>query len=260
NEYEPYGKLVGAAMEDGPGYTGHMADAATGLVYMQQRYYDPTIDGRFPSVDPVTPISPGGTFNRYWYANANPYKFTDPDGRLGDLCKSGGGMGCDSEYIAQESVSDPLSADRGFDSQTNAEDLADFRKNKANLSDVQEIVDTAVSKTTFVDYLFGKSGNNVYPSTRYVDTQVLGWIDLKHVISAVNNPFALIPTASYRGGAVLEVFQLIDYPKSALNVSDYRSNAVGEWAARRYYTFSWLTGKSKGYYVHQVLTELGAKQ
>src|SRR5690606_32449127 len=81
NEYEPYGKLVGAAMEDGPGYTGHMADAPTGLVYMQQRYYDPTIDGRFPSVDPVTPISPGGTFNRYWYANANPYKFKDPDGR-----------------------------------------------------------------------------------------------------------------------------------------------------------------------------------
>src|SRR5690606_27126113 len=23
----------------------------------------------------------GGTFNRYWYANANPYRFTDPDGR-----------------------------------------------------------------------------------------------------------------------------------------------------------------------------------
>jgi uncharacterized protein RhaS with RHS repeats len=48
---------------------------------MQQRYYDPQI-GRFLSVDPVTAYSnPVGAFNRYWYANNNPYKFTDPDGR-----------------------------------------------------------------------------------------------------------------------------------------------------------------------------------
>src|SRR5690606_29153019 len=84
NEYEPYGKLVGDQIEDGPGYTGHMGDSATQLIYMQQRYYDPTIDGRFPSVDPVTPLSPGGTFNRYWYANASPYRFFDPDGRASD--------------------------------------------------------------------------------------------------------------------------------------------------------------------------------
>jgi len=48
---------------------------------MQQRYYDPGI-GRFLSVDPVTAhASPGANFNRYWYANNNPYRFTDPDGR-----------------------------------------------------------------------------------------------------------------------------------------------------------------------------------
>ncbi len=49
---------------------------------MQQRYYDPGI-GRFLSVDPVTANgNTGGNFNRYWYANNNPYRFTDPDGRL----------------------------------------------------------------------------------------------------------------------------------------------------------------------------------
>src|SRR5690606_7970433 len=53
NEYEPYGKVLGAPVQDGPGYTGHVSDAATGLSYMQQRYYDPVI-GRFLSVDPVT--------------------------------------------------------------------------------------------------------------------------------------------------------------------------------------------------------------
>lgn len=58
-----------------------MLDKATGLNYMQQRYYDPGI-GRFLSVDPVsTNASTGGNFSRYWYANNNPYRFTDPDGR-----------------------------------------------------------------------------------------------------------------------------------------------------------------------------------
>ncbi len=80
-EYEPYGKQLAPTPQDGPGYTGHVYDAATGLSYMQQRYYDPGI-GRFLSVDPVTADgNSGGNFNRYWYANNNPYRFTDPDGR-----------------------------------------------------------------------------------------------------------------------------------------------------------------------------------
>lgn len=79
--YEPYGAVVGGGVSDGPGYTGHVSDASTGLSYMQQRYYDPAI-GRFLSVDPVTAYSnPVGAFNRHWYANNNPYRFTDPDGR-----------------------------------------------------------------------------------------------------------------------------------------------------------------------------------
>jgi uncharacterized protein RhaS with RHS repeats len=49
---------------------------------MQQRYYDPGI-GRFLSVDPVsTNANNGANFSRYWYGNNNPYRFTDPDGRL----------------------------------------------------------------------------------------------------------------------------------------------------------------------------------
>jgi RHS repeat-associated protein len=81
SEYEPYGLLLNRAQRDGPGFTGHVQDALTGLTYMQQRYFDPMI-GRFLSVDPVTATSIGGNFNRYWYGNDNPYKFKDPDGRL----------------------------------------------------------------------------------------------------------------------------------------------------------------------------------
>lgn len=79
--YEPYGDVVGEDLTDGPGYTGHVRDAATGLNYMQQRYMDPQL-GMFLSVDPVTAFEqPVGQFNRYRYANGNPYKFTDADGR-----------------------------------------------------------------------------------------------------------------------------------------------------------------------------------
>ncbi len=81
-EYEPYGRqLSPVAVSDGPGFTGHVSDASTGLDYMQQRYYDPAI-GRFLSVDPVTADDhTGANFNRYKYASNNPYRFIDPDGR-----------------------------------------------------------------------------------------------------------------------------------------------------------------------------------
>jgi RHS repeat-associated protein len=80
SEYEPYGVVRNRPIRDGPGYTGHVEDAQTGLVYMQQRLYDPETQ-RFLSVDPVAARPIGDNFNRYWYANNNPYKFIDPDGR-----------------------------------------------------------------------------------------------------------------------------------------------------------------------------------
>ena len=67
------------------GYTGHKFDTDLGLSYMQARYYDPVI-GRFYSNDPVGTTEHlkriGGIqgFNRYSYANNNPYKYTDPNG------------------------------------------------------------------------------------------------------------------------------------------------------------------------------------
>lgn len=55
------------------------------MTFLQQRYYDPGI-GRFLSVDPV-PTDPtiGANFSSYWYANNNPYRFIDPDGRVATL-------------------------------------------------------------------------------------------------------------------------------------------------------------------------------
>jgi len=53
---------------------------------MQARYYDPVI-GWFYSNDPVS-FSNVHNFNRYAYANNNPYKYTDPDGRVAKLVKT----------------------------------------------------------------------------------------------------------------------------------------------------------------------------
>ena len=99
-EYTPYGVVVTSvgAAPDGPGYTGHVNDPETGLVYMQARYYDPM--GRMLSVDPVGPV-PGDVFgfNRYTYANNNPYTNFDP---TGTTCKRSGSKGdysCQIDYI-----------------------------------------------------------------------------------------------------------------------------------------------------------------
>jgi len=61
-------------------FTGKAYDPETQLSYMGARYYMPLL-GRFTGIDPVeiVPEQPH-SFNRYAYANNNPYKFVDPDG------------------------------------------------------------------------------------------------------------------------------------------------------------------------------------
>lgn len=82
--YEPYGATAAGTNPTGIGFTGHANDADTGLVYMQQRYYEPAIS-RFVSLDPITTDSEDASaFNRYEYANSNPYTFRDPTGMLAD--------------------------------------------------------------------------------------------------------------------------------------------------------------------------------
>jgi RHS repeat-associated protein len=84
--HKPYGEKLRnePASRDGKnkiGFAGSPFDASTGLSYMGARYYDPVI-GRFMGVDPVG-FQEGNvhSFNRYAYANNNPYRYIDPDGR-----------------------------------------------------------------------------------------------------------------------------------------------------------------------------------
>ena len=84
SRYKPFGNEWGTAKNE-MGYTGHKFDTDLGLSYMQARYYDPVI-GRFYSNDPVG-FRNVHSFNRYAYANNNPYKYVDPTG----MCSSLGG-------------------------------------------------------------------------------------------------------------------------------------------------------------------------
>jgi RHS repeat-associated protein len=82
--YQPFGERmdkVASTDENASFFTGKPHDDRTGLTYFGARHYDPVL-GRFMGIDPAG-ITPGDvhTFNRYAYANNNPYKFIDPDGR-----------------------------------------------------------------------------------------------------------------------------------------------------------------------------------
>jgi len=82
--YTPFGEtmLSPTANDNLDGYTGHIKDAATGLNYMQARYYDPAL-GRFLSIDPVgfSPDMPF-MFGRYTYVGNDPVNMWDPFGEV----------------------------------------------------------------------------------------------------------------------------------------------------------------------------------
>jgi RHS repeat-associated protein len=83
--HRPYGQKLhnpAAALDDSIGFAGKPFDSDTGLSYMGARYYDPVL-GRFTGIDPreVNPFD-AHSFNRYAYANNNPYRYVDPDGKM----------------------------------------------------------------------------------------------------------------------------------------------------------------------------------
>ncbi len=79
--YAPYGRPIDQTAPNEPGYTGKFEEPGLGIQNFGARWYDPRI-GRFLAIDPVDfdPQNPQ-SFNRYAYANNNPYGFVDPDGR-----------------------------------------------------------------------------------------------------------------------------------------------------------------------------------
>lgn len=101
DRHEPFGQkaLSGAPVDADTSYHGKARDAQTGLIYFGARYYNPLL-GRFLSVDPVGVQSDNlHSFNRYAFANNNPYKYTDPDGNSPVLVFEGAQLGATGGFF-----------------------------------------------------------------------------------------------------------------------------------------------------------------
>jgi RHS repeat-associated protein len=88
--YKPYGERLDTSNSDNKSnnnqwFTGKQEEASLGLQYFGARWYHQA-SGRFISRDPAGVLahveSNPMMFNRYAYANNNPYKYVDPDGQL----------------------------------------------------------------------------------------------------------------------------------------------------------------------------------
>ncbi len=79
--YTPWGEPLNSTDNNERWFTGAPYDDASALTYLQARWHSPAV-GRFLAIDPVD-FHEGNihSFNRYAYANNNPYVYIDPDGR-----------------------------------------------------------------------------------------------------------------------------------------------------------------------------------
>lgn len=206
--YTPYGEPSDQTFDQGPGYTGHITDALTGLTYAQQRYYDPMI-GRFLSVDPVeTDPSTGSAFNRFAYANNNPYLYTDPDGQVPN--KRQAGTVQQFGKVMRDSPS-RFGMKRGV-----AADQA-----------LQSMGATSGMKPVNTPYFNMKTG-------RYVYTKDAGWIDMVHFLyyagvarEAKMNGSATPMEDSITKGFHQEKWDVFNAEHSAYSYEDLPSDKVG---------------------------------
>ena len=111
NAYTPYGtKRAGSNVASAHGWLNQIADADTGLTYLNARYYDPHL-GRFLSPDPL--MNPGDprTLDPYAYSANNPVAYSDASGLCYGLsgqemidCANGSRLSIGMHQRARDSV------------------------------------------------------------------------------------------------------------------------------------------------------------
>jgi RHS repeat-associated protein len=93
--------------------------------------------------------------------------------------------------------------------------------------EIESVVDTTISGSGFWGAITGGrwagSGRNVDQDRRYVDTQLLGTIDLQHVVSGG----MAIPGTTTIGGFVIELGQWLHGDTSGFRIEDLISNDLG---------------------------------
>ena len=104
--YSPFGELL-TEQTSGFGYNGEYYNAATGMIYLRARFYEPEMN-RFRQKDLLrgsitNPIS----LNRYLYCQSDPVNFADYNGlQMVNVCVAdGGGGGRDNSRYARTTAS-----------------------------------------------------------------------------------------------------------------------------------------------------------
>ena len=99
-DYWPYGEILATSGAESTHFrfTGHERDDEAGLDYMLERSYAFDI-GRFTRPDPMADEYPG--ISPYAYANNNPLKFVDPDGRAAETFWDVVNIGIGAASLAQ---------------------------------------------------------------------------------------------------------------------------------------------------------------
>jgi RHS repeat-associated protein len=85
------------------GFTGHIEDGETGLIYAGARYYEPRVSV-WLSVDPLAHEFPSWT--PYHYVHNNPVNLVDPDGRSAISLDDGWYVNSKGEVIGKDNIED----------------------------------------------------------------------------------------------------------------------------------------------------------
>jgi len=108
-------------------------------MYMQARYYDPVI-GRFMSNDPIG-FRDVHSFNRYTYANNNPYKYVDPDGRAPDHIRGKRGRALARLFVPKKHL-------KMFDKVTRGSKIADL-VDQGKIKQATALINNRSTKKTY---------------------------------------------------------------------------------------------------------------
>lgn len=247
--YEPYGQLINRPLTDGPGFTGHVQDAATGLTYMQQRYYDPQV-GVFLSVDPVAAHgNPVTMFNRYRYANNNPYTYNDPDGRMiqAPWSEQRPSDGLPNLYGNPCGVPICLAAgDGGSSKETKSPEERQEGLNQSRLTKYADPERIASIVDSNDGGWLGSAARAMEKSPeRYVYTLDLGWVDLAHAVGSFNFFKDLPGLGEMIGNYGNENLDLIKGRSSAWMPEDVSGHRIGREAQLVWY-YPGMSGQSSG--------------